>query len=64
MEKSGVVCRSKTWDEKGELPCKSFHLSVRHLEEEMDAGHLLHEQIRVLEWVTSFPEFILVNLFS
>jgi len=21
----------------------------------MDAGHPLHEQIRVLEWVTSFP---------
>ena len=25
------------------------------MEEEMDAGHPLHEQIWVLEWVTSFP---------
>mgnify|MGYP007083303531 CR=1 FL=1 len=30
-------------------------MSVRHLEEEVDAGHPLHEQIRVLAWVTPFP---------
>lgn len=44
----GRVCRRETGDERRELPDKSLHLAVGHLQEDVDAGHPRNERFGIL----------------
>ena len=61
-EQGGIVGRPKSRNEKREFTGESFHLSIWHVKKEVDAGHPLDKEIRVLERMASLTGIHLVEV--
>jgi len=52
----------ESWNKLREFPGESSHLPIGHVKKEVDTGHPLDKEIRILEWTTSFTGVHLIEV--